>query len=68
MIFWNLSIVTVLLLALIKLLRVIMMSKSQKVIPQKVSLWWKYLKNNGDSSFQNLAEKLFGCHDNKHES
>ena len=30
-----------------------MISKASKVIPQKVSLRWKYLKNNGDSNFQN---------------
>ena len=25
------------------------------------------LENNGDSSFQNSAEKLYGCHGNIHE-
>ena len=33
-----------------------MMSKAWKGIPHKVSLRWKYLKNNGGSSFQNLAK------------
>ena len=32
-----------------------MMSNSQKVVPYIVSLTWKYLQNNGDSSFQNYA-------------
>ena len=44
-----------------------MMSKAEKVIQQKVPLRWKYLKNNADSSFQNIAEKLYGCHLNIHE-
>ena len=44
-----------------------MMSKAKKVIPQKVSLKWKYLKNNGDSSLQNCAKKSHGCHGNIHE-
>ena len=42
----------------------IMMSEALKVIPQKVSLRCKYLKNNGDSSFQKLAKRLHGCHGN----
>ena len=44
-----------------------MMSKPEKVIPWKVSLRRKSLKNNGDSSFQSYAEKFYGCHGNIHE-
>ena len=43
------------------------MSTAQKVIPQKFSLRWKYLKNNGDLSFQKSAKRLHGCHGNIHE-
>ena len=43
------------------------MSKAEKVIPQKITLRSKKLKNNWNASFQIYAEKLYGCHGNIHD-
>ena len=66
MIFSNLSIVTALILALMKLLRVLWCPKHRRLSYRKF-LRWKYLKNKGDSSFQKSAEKWYCHHGNTHE-